>query len=251
MIWVLLSLITVGIFALGYLLRKLIYLEQDRAAIRVFLHRLLDRQEHDRKRIAEELHGSLGQNLLVLKNRAELALASADPGPTREQLQEISKVCSSAIEDVRNTSHLLGTRHLEQIGLTDALDAMLDRVAASTGINFERRLEPVDDLFRGESAASFYRIAQEALNNMMKHAHASQARVELLRDLRHVQLAVEDNGCGFDRAHLAEHARAAGLGLTVIAERVRCLKGEFQIRSSPGNGTLLKVLVPVQDGQRV
>ncbi len=103
-----------------------------------------------------------------------------------------------ALDETRRTAHNLGPHHLDQLGMTEALDAMIDRVAASSSIHFERKLEPVDDLFGRESSTNLYRIAQEALNNLMKHARASSAQVRLIRDLHHVQLLVEDNGCGFD-----------------------------------------------------
>jgi signal transduction histidine kinase len=252
MTWLFVGIAALCVLGWGFSQRGICCLERERTALRAFLQKLLERQEQERKQLAEDLHGSLGQNLLVLKNRAELARGAIENRPVTEaQLLEISKLCSLAIEEVRSTAHRVGTRHLEQIGLTDALDAMLDRVASSTGIVFQRKLETVDDLFERESAASVYRIAQEALNNMMKHANASSVRVELVRDVRHIELAVEDNGCGFDRAQLDRRERDVGLGLAIIAERVRFLKGEFQIRSSPGRGTLLNVMIPVKDGQRI
>src|SRR5215203_5724420 len=200
MIWILVILLVLSIAGCGFCHVRLRRCEQACRDGQAFARSLLENQEKERKRIAEELHAGLGQNLLVIKNRAELGLRTrGDPTIAAQQLEEISKVCSLAIEEARRTAHDLGPRHLEQLGLTEALDAMLDRVAASTGIRFERNLEPVDDLFTKESASSVYRIVQEALNNVMKHSRASEASVRLSRDVQHVELIVQDNGVGFER----------------------------------------------------
>jgi len=218
-------------------------LKRERSELWAFSQRLLESQENERKRLAAELHGNLGQNLLIIKNRAELGRTSGTSSSAMaEQLKAISEVCSVALEETRRTAHNLGPHHLDQLGLTEALDAMIDRVASSTGIHFDRKLEPVDDLFGREASTSLYRIAQEALNNLMKHARASSARVHLIRDLHHVQLLVEDNGRGFEASN--GHTRNGGLGLSVIGERVRILKGKLAIESKPGQGTKLMITIP-------
>ena len=209
-----------------------------------FSRKLLESQEKERRRIATELHGSLGQNLLIIKNRALLGLGSgSSPSQTAEQLQVIGSTCSEALEQTRRIAHDLGTRHLEQLGLTQALDAMIDRVADSTTIRFERKLESVDDVFDLEAATNLYRIAQEGLNNVLKHAHASCVRVELLRDLQDVQFVLQDNGRGFDPgANSFRHN--GGLGLAEISQRARILKGKLQLESDSQRGTRLTVRIP-------
>jgi len=245
MTWNVVILVAVMLPVVGCLfcLAKIRRLRQERSELWGFSQRLLEAQEKERKRLAAELHGNLGQNLLIIKNRAELGLASGGTSSAMaEQLKAISEVCSVALDETRRTAHNLGPHHLDQLGLTEALDAMIDRVAASTGIHFERKLERVDDLFGRESSTSLYRIAQEALNNLMKHAHASSAQVHLIRDVRHVQLLVEDNGCGFEDSN--GHQRNGGLGLAAIGERVRILKGKLAIESKSGHGTRLTVTIP-------
>lgn len=223
---------------------------RDLAALQGFAEKMLKAQEKERKRIAGELHSNIGQNLLIIKNRAELGLNPAtDATAARQQLQEISKICSATIAESRVLAHNLGPRHLEQIGLTEALDAMVDGVAASTSVHFERKLESVDEVFEPEAAVSLYRIAQEALNNLMKHAQASLARVNLVRDLHQVQLIVQDNGCGFETK--ANGQPVAGFGLAEMTERARILKGRMELVSQPGAGTRLTVTIPIRDGERI
>jgi len=161
------------------------------------------------------------------------------------QLRAIAEVCTAALDQTRRIAHDLGPQHLQQIGLTEAVDAMIDRVAGSTGIQFDRKLEPVDDLFKGEAAINIYRIVQEALNNVMKHARASVAKVELLRDVSHIELKVCDDGCGFEADTSHFRRRSNGLGLAEIGERVRILGGKLDVRSGHGQGTTLSISIPL------
>src|SRR5262245_43457727 len=127
-------------------------LKRERAQLESFARTLLRSQESERKRMAAEIHDGLGQNLLIINNRAALGLDSlTDPAMMESQLREISKVCLIAIEEARQMAHRLGPPHLESTGLTEGLEVMIDRVAASTRIHFQRKLETVDELFFGES----------------------------------------------------------------------------------------------------
>jgi signal transduction histidine kinase len=235
-----------AIAALAICLIRSRYHQKTRSKAEAFSQKLLQAHEQERKQLAAELHGSLGQNLLIIKNRAELALSAA-PDAAAAQLKEISHLCSLAIDETRRTAHNLGPRHLEQLGLTEALDAMIDRVANSTRIRFKRKLEKVDDLFNTEAATNIYRIVQEALNNVMKHAQASEASVWLIRDVKDVQLIVQDNGCGFEKISTNGHGANGGLGLAEIGERVRILNGKLEIDSGRDEGTRLTIKLPVRE----
>ena len=227
-------------------------LRRERMAQQRFLERLLESQEQERRRIASELHDSLGQNLLIIRNRALLGLeCAADPAAVAEQFKEISQTALASVEECREIAHNLSTSHLDQLGMTDAIDGMVDRVADSAGLRFERKLEAVDELFTLPSATHLYRIAQEALNNVIRHAKASTVRVELTRDVKHVLLAVQDIGQGFDARSSAQAGRSGGMGLAEIAERVRLLHGTLDVNSRPGDGTRLAVTVPVKEGDKV
>jgi signal transduction histidine kinase len=250
MIRIFIILLLVSMVGCGVCFVRLRRSEKARRASQALARSLLETHERERKRIAEELHAGLGQNLLVMKNRAELGLRDAvNHSVARHQFEEISKVCSVAIEEARRTAHDLGPRHLEQLGLTEALDAMVDRVAASTHIQFERKLESIDDLFAKDASVNIYRIVQEALNNVLKHGQATKTSVRICRDLKHVQVSVQDNGVGFDRARVNGHRRDCGLGLAVIAERVRIIGGKLEVSTGPGQGTLLAVTIPTSAGK--
>jgi PAS domain S-box-containing protein len=210
-----------------------------------FTRRLLNAQEQERQRLGAELHDSLGQNLSILKNNAYLALAQPGlPPATVEHLNAISQVASDAIAEVRNLAHSLRPLQVEQLGLTDSIRELTEKVAQSTSVHFETRLEDVDDVLQGSSATHLYRIIQEALNNLARHSGARRATISLERDIKCVRLLVSDNGRGFE---VKPPAARTGLGLRNMAERAQMLGGSLKIESAPGTGTVLRVEVPVSE----
>ena len=219
---------------------------REREAREQFTQQLIASQEAERRRIAAELHDSLGQNLLLAKNRAQLALSSGLASPeTREQLEAIRDVASQAIAEVRQIARALHPYQLDHLGLTRAVEAMIENAAQSTNIVFEHKLDPVDDVFSPESATHLYRVVQECLTNALKHAQARSVRIRLERDVRQVRLLVKDNGRGFTPEQRPAGGSSIGLGLKHIAERVRILNGTLQISSAPATGTAIEVVIPI------
>jgi PAS domain S-box-containing protein len=221
-------------------------LEREQKIQEEFTQQLIASQEAERQRIAAELHDSLGQNLSVIKNRAQLTrqLPSLPPEAARH-LEAVERVVSEAIAETRSLAHNLRPLHVEQVGLTDSLGVLIREISQSSDIHFERRLENVDDLFTGSAATNVYRILQEALNNLIKHSQAQAAVVTLERDVRSVRLRVVDDGVGFNPPAVRTRG---GLGLNNIKERVNMLGGTLTIQSTPGQGTQLMVELPVADG---
>jgi PAS domain S-box-containing protein len=212
-----------------------------------FTRRLIASQEAERRRIAGELHDSLGQNLLLIKNRSELALGVAGTRPeVLRQLESINEVASQAIEEVRQISHDLRPYQLDQLGLTRSLEVMIDNAARSSSIVFERKLDFADDGIAGDAATNLYRVVQECLNNVLKHSRARHARVELERDIHELRLHLSDDGVGFD-ASTAQAPGATAFGLRNIAERVRIMGGRLRITSRPGAGTSTEVRIPLAE----
>ncbi len=211
-----------------------------------YTQRLISAQEQERKRLANELHDSLGQNLSLIKNRAYLAAREPGvPASVAAHLQAISEVVTDAISETRNLAQNLRPLHIDRFGLTDSLENLVQQAGQSVSIPVERRFEDVDDLFRGEEATNIYRIIQEALNNLVKHSHATRAAVRLERDLHLVRISVEDNGRGFDPNATAASRNRTGIGLTSIGERTRMLGGTFEIDSAPGKGTRIRIELPI------
>src|SRR5262249_39022678 len=157
------------LIAAGVLLykRRISTLKRAHQAREAFSRQLIESQEAERKRIAAELHDSLGQNLLVIKNRALLAMTSANEG-TLEQLTEISSATDQAIDEVSEIAYNLRPYHLDRLGLARAIEAMLRRVSGSSGINFSSDIDELDGLLDERSEISLYRIIQESVNNIVK-----------------------------------------------------------------------------------
>lgn len=205
---------------------------------------LIASQEAERKRIAAELHDSIGQNLLLIKNLAEMSLRTQEPEGAYENLATINHLALQCIAEARQISRDLRPYQLDHLGLRRALEAMVEHADQASAIQFNSRFEPVDELFSADAAMNLYRIVQESLNNILKHAHASRVNIHLERDIHEVQLKIEDDGAGFSPDKIGAKK---GLGLKNIAERVRMLGGTLKITSSPGTGTRVDVTIPIAE----
>jgi signal transduction histidine kinase/ligand-binding sensor domain-containing protein len=203
---------------------------------REFARQLLTGQETERRRLAGELHDSLGQDLLVMKNRATMALRSGLDAAARAHIEEISAVASHAVQNAREISHALRPYQLDHFGLVEALRDLAEH--ASVGGGFTARLESDAEVTLDPDAATHvYRIAQEALNNILKHADAHVALITLRSESNGVRLRISDDGKGTDVG------RAMGFGLTGMAQRAQILGATFDVRSTPGAGTTIEVFV--------
>jgi len=217
--------------------------EREARAHAEFTRRLLVAQEQERKRLATELHDSLGQHLSLIKNRASLSLEQpAVPSEAVRHLESILDVITAAIGEVRNLALQLRPLHIEKFGLTSSLESLLEQLADSGAVQVTHRIENVDDVLHGDDATHVYRITQEALNNLLRHAQATRAKVTLVRDLSCVRLSIEDDGRGFD---FGAGTNGGGLGLTSIRERVALLEGSVAILSAPGKGTRVQIELPI------
>ena len=231
------TLIVAGVVFWAYE-RRVSHLQKARLAQENFARQLIASQEGERKRIAAELHDSLGQNLLIIKNRAILGdQVAANAASAKEQFGEITDAVTHALGEVREIAYNLRPYHLDRVGLTGTLEAMAERVAEAAGIRFTIEVAPVDGLFPNEVELSLYRIAQECLNNIVKHSQATAATFKVERDMHTLTLAIDDNGQGFSREALAADSSRRGFGLLGMAERVRLLGGTYSLRSAPGQGT--------------
>jgi signal transduction histidine kinase len=212
---------------------------------RDFSLQLISSQEDERKRVARELHDDLGQELIVISNRARRGLKSASEGQTKSQLDLIVSTASRALESVRAIAYNLSPYHLDQVGLTAAIKGMVERMTESTNVRFALTLDHVDSRFSKEVEIHLFRIAQECVNNIAKHSQASEAWIRMTVPGGTIEIEIGDNGKGFDpspaRGALITHR---GFGLSGLRERVRLLAGTILIVSSPGKGTRLLFSIP-------
>ncbi|MGH9845241.1 MAG: two-component regulator propeller domain-containing protein, partial [Blastocatellia bacterium] len=231
---------------LGVFKYRVAQLEKRQTAQEAFARQLIESQEAERKRIAAELHDSLGQNLLIIKNHALLGQLAAEAEPRfKEQFGQIAASASQSVEEVREIARNLRPYHLDRLGLTEALEDMIEKVAASTTIRLVPELAPIDDLFTKEAAITLYRIVQESLNNIVKHSRASEAHIIIDRNSDLVVITITDNGGGFTPRRL--EGKNLGFGLAGMAERVRILGGELDIHSRERQGTTVTVRVKLNE----
>jgi signal transduction histidine kinase len=207
-----------------------------------FSRQLIESQERERQRIAAELHDSLGQNLLVVRNRALLGALSQRDEEARRQFDEIGATVAQTLEEVRAISHNLRPHHLDQLGLTTTIRATIEQVTGSSGIAIRGDLDDIDGVFPPADEITIYRILQESLNNVVKHSRARDAHVAVRCHEHHVEMTIQDSGQGF--VVPVSNARAgdrAGFGLKGLAERVHMLGGTHTIDSAPGRGTKVSI----------
>jgi ligand-binding sensor domain-containing protein/signal transduction histidine kinase len=245
--WFLILSIVGATTALGLAVRfRLQQLHQRHAQQQAFSGQLIASQEAERKRIAAELHDSLGQQLLVIKNWAMIGL-TLTPSEARahEPLNEISSTASQAIEEVREVIYDLRPYQLDKIGLASTLGYMIEKVATASGIRFQTELDEIDELFPYDAQITLYRIVQECINNIVKHSQATQARVAIERHGATLSVTIEDNGRGFTPEMVVPNTRG-GFGLTGLHERVRLLGGRESIASVPGQGSKIQIIIELK-----
>ncbi|PYT25898.1 MAG: hypothetical protein DMG58_23455, partial [Acidobacteria bacterium] len=206
--------------------------------------RLITAHEEERRKISRELHDALNQDVAML----EIAVDSleknlpADPDQTRQQLRSLCTRVSGISNDVRRIAYQLHPSILDDLGLTAALRSYVDELSKQDGIAVKFSARDIPETLPPTVALTLYRVAQEALLNVVKHAGTHQAAVVLTYHDGTVQLTVRDKGAGFDR----ERVRGNGsLGLVSMEERARLVNGQLQIRSRPGEGTRVEVTIPL------
>jgi signal transduction histidine kinase/ligand-binding sensor domain-containing protein len=227
-------------------------LKQARATQETFSRQLMASQEAERKRVAAELHDSLGQSLAIIKNRALLSLSTpGDLERAQEQLREISAASAEAIEEVKEIAHNLRPYQLDRLGLTRTIEAMIRKVAEARNLRLTLELDRIDGLFPPEAEIGIFRILQEGISNVVKHAEASEARVSIRKDIRVVQITIQDNGRGFVPETVSTDAGTRrGFGLMGMAERTRLLGGSYNLSSIPGHGTTMTIVVDLKDERK-
>jgi signal transduction histidine kinase len=204
--------------------------------------KLLMAQEEERRRIARELHDEVGQALSALK--LELAVAQRATDAPHTALAEARAIVDRTLQSVRDLSQLLHPSMLDDLGLPDTADWYLRAFARRTGIPTKLVVDRLDQRLTPAVEVCTYRVIQEAMTNIARHAEARSCRVHISRDVDALRVVVEDDGKGFI-AGAADGAEARGLGLVGVRERVTGLGGTLRVESGAGLGTRLTVVMPL------
>lgn len=213
----------------------------------LLLTQLIDVQEAERKHIARELHDETSQALTAaLLNLRVLAGSLADPALQQKAL-DVREIVSSALESVQYMTVRLRPLLLDQLGLLPALRKHIENYRKRYPIDVQIYFTNIADgtRFFPEIEISVYRIIQEAMNNVAKHAQAEHIHIDVTQKEQTLILHIKDDGCGFALAILKHQQQSNSLGIIGMKERVSLLNGTFSIASQPGQGTEITVFLPL------
>lgn len=200
-----------------------------------FSKELIQTQEAERKRIAGELHDSVGQSLSLLKNRITLLKKDMQE---QTSLDELNDVVSNTIQEIRSITYGLRPFQLDLLGLTQSLRSLTEDVSEACEIKFQTKIDNIDGLISKDEEILIFRIVQECLNNISKHSLATEAIVEIKNPNNKIEITIEDNGIGIEN-----RINGNGFGIIGIKERVNMLQGELEILSNQPKGTKVRVYI--------
>ena len=220
-------------------------LRRNRDDMRVLARRLISAHEDERRRLARELHDDLTQRLSALSIQAEVlegrmgALTAAD----RQQAHDLALMAQSLATDIQQISRRLHPASLTELGLMRAMRSECAAFAKREGIDVEFDATKIEVELSPEVTLSAFRILQESLRNVAKHARATHVEVNLHASNGALSVDIVDSGCGFDR----EQQDEAGIGLVSMDERARSIGGRLTVDSIPGEGTAVRLSVPLRN----
>lgn len=210
-------------------------------ALRALSAQLISAQEEERRRISRDLHDDLGQILTAISLDLQRAVRLQDPDQKRQAIERVLKSNQEARGRLRELSSLLRPAILDDVGLKEAVQTYVSEFASRTGIRAELVFHCDNNDISADATTNLYRIIQEALTNISKYANAKSIFISLESSNDQIILMIQDDGVGFD---LASVGTEKSLGLAGMKERSELLGGLFFLRSKPGKGTQIKVLLP-------
>jgi len=214
------------------------------AAQMSFTRQLLESQETERKRIAGELHDSLGQNLLVISN--QLLVKMQQPHIEGGSLSDTAELVSRTIEEVRSISHNLHPHLLDQLGITKTIKALTTQLVETTNISISAEIDNIDETLEITAEINLFRIIQESFNNIIKHSGASKAEIIVKKLPKLLFISIKDNGKGMieDQKNRGD-TLGYGFGLYGMKKRAHVFDWVYEIDSKPGMGTEVKITIPL------
>ena len=222
-------------------------LQESNNNLQLLSRRLVESQETERRHIARELHDEVGQTLTVAEMNLQAMMRSPGAVPLRGRLKESLQAVERALEQVRDLSLNLRPSMLDDLGLEPALRWYTKRQAALAGLQAKFRADAMENRLDPVVETACFRVAQEALTNVVRHARARVVAVDLRKLDGHLHLFVRDDGAGFDVAALREQAvLGASLGLLSMEERATLTDGALELKSAPGQGTEVHAWFPLK-----
>lgn len=218
-----------GMFGFVLLMRSRNNAKRRQKMQEYFSQELIKAQEEERLRVARDLHDSVGQKLMLLTKKTR------STGNV-----EMEALAGNTLEELRAISRGLHPANLEKLGLTNAIKVLINEVDANTNIFFTQEIENIDGMISKESSLHLYRVIQEALNNMLKHADAKAASVVIEKNGSTIETVIADNGKGFDFSDTIKDS----LGMKTLLERAKMLNSKIDIQSQRNKGTTIRLSIP-------
>ncbi|MAU12509.1 MAG: hypothetical protein CL607_21990 [Anaerolineaceae bacterium] len=222
-------------------------LTQKEQLLTQLLTKVVSAQEEERQRISRELHDETGQALTSMLVHLKMLERSDNLDHVKTGVEDLRKVVGRTLQEVRRLAADLRPSALDDLGLISALEGHIYEYAKQTGLDVDFQTDHLDDIrLPRDVEILLYRVVQEALTNIAKHAQAQHINVEIYREHSRINASVKDDGCGFNVNDLLKNSDR-GLGLLGMQERVQLLGGTFQLESKPGQGTQLQIELTVPE----
>jgi len=216
--------------------------------LRLQIHNTLMAQEEERKRIARELHDDIAQSILLLSRQLDMLISQSDskiPEDSIIELEHIESIANNAYKSLQRYARDLRPSILDQMGLLAALNWLTEEMSKEMKIQAVVKSDNLPEL-PSELELAMFRIAQEALNNIRKHAHASNVSIIVKIMSNNLRMAITDDGKGFSTLKLTgDLVKQGKLGVLGMEERARLIGGSLQIKSAPGKGTSVIAMAPI------
>jgi signal transduction histidine kinase len=230
--------------------REVARLQREKRLQQELTQKQIESQEAERNRLASELHDGLGQNLLVIKN--ELQQLTGEHNVSQEDLQRVTSLAQESLESVREIASNLHPHHIEFLGFRAAVDALVKNIANSSGLKMEFSCDKLDRQLSKETEIHIYRIIQEGLSNIVRHASAHNVQVEIRTNPKSIDVIISDDGHGFDVSEFQRDQKRTtssdigrGFGLASMRERARIIGGTLTIESLASSGTTIHLTLPI------
>ncbi len=218
---------------LGFIGNRFNKIRKDRNDKKEFAEALIFAQEEERKRISRDLHDGVGQSLLLIKKQLE---------GSKEVTLENQKMISDTLEEVRSISRDLHPFQLDKFGLTATIKDTILKIEQSTELFITKEIDDIDKVLTAKSEIHLYRTIQEALSNIVKHAVATAAKVNIKNEANRISVRIQDNGKGFDLELAVVTSKS--LGIRTMHERISAIGGELKFSEGENGGTDLMIVIP-------
>ncbi|MBO9564011.1 MAG: hypothetical protein J7621_14605 [Niastella sp.] len=205
-----------------------------------FSRELINMQEAERKRIASELHDSVGQKLIVIKNKI-LRFSKGGTAGFQQKTEELAENVADAIQEIRSISYALRPYQIDLLGLTQSIKSLAAESFEAADIVHTLHIDPIDNIGPADKQINIYRIIQECINNIVKHAEAATASVSIENQHNQLHIRIADDGKGFDA-----QAATGGFGLKGIRERLHILNGAIKMGKAVPRGSVIDIDIPVK-----